>query len=118
MAMDKINGSPLLRQGILDRFRGAERGAGQTGTGPGSVADPTLGTTADKADISDAARRLIDLRQAVDVGRRALADLPDVRPEKVAAARERLATGFYNSVEVRDAVAERVAGVVAGIDSL
>lgn len=118
MAMDKINGSPLLRQGMLDRFRGAERGAGQTGTGPGAVADPTLGTTADKADISDAARRLVDLRQAVDTGRRALADLPDVRPEKVAAARERLVTGFYHSVEVRDAVAERVAGVVAGIENL
>ncbi len=118
MAMDKINGSPLLRQGILDRFRGAERGAGQAGTNPGAVTDPSTGPTADKADISDAARRLIDLRQAVDAGRRALAELPDVRPEKVAAARERLATGFYNSVEVRDAVAERVAGVIAGIDGL
>ena len=118
MAMEKINGSPLLRQGILDRFRGAERGANQAGADPGSIADPNLGSTADKADISDAARRLIDLRQAVDVGRRALADLPDVRPEKVAAARERLATGFYNSVEVREAIAERVAGVVAGLDNL
>lgn len=118
MAMDKINGSPLLRQGILDRFRGAERGAGQAGTNPGGATDPSTAPTADKADISDAARRLIDLRQAVDTGRRALAELPDVRPEKVAAARERLATGFYNAVEVRDAVAERLAGVVAGIDNL
>jgi hypothetical protein len=44
--------------------------------------------------------------------------LPDVRPEKVAAARERLATGFYHSVEVRQAVAERVAGVVNSLDNL
>lgn len=118
MAMDKINGSPLLRQGLLDRFRGAERGQAQ----PGATETPAQGTnpavTADKADISDAARKLVDLRQAVDAGRAALAQLPDVRPEKVAAARERLATGFYHSVEVRQAVAERVGGVINSLDNL
>jgi hypothetical protein len=118
MAMDKINGSPLLRQGILDRFRGAERGGGASGTGAGAAGEATVAATADKADISEAARRLVDLRQAVETGRNALAALPDVRPEKVAAARERLATGFYQSVEVRQAVAERVAGVVSSLDNL
>lgn len=118
MAMDKINGSPLLRQGLLDRFRGAERGGSQ----PGSTETPAQGAntaaTADKASISDAARRLVDLKAAVDAGRAALAQVPDVRPEKVAAARERLATGFYHSVEVRQAVAERVGGVISSLDNL
>jgi hypothetical protein len=118
MAMDKINGSPVLRQGLVDRFRGTERGSAGPGTNSGATAEGTTAATTDKADISEAARRLVDLKQAVDVGRNALAALPDVRPEKVAAARERLATGFYHSVEVRQAVAERVAGVVNSLDNL
>lgn len=118
MAMEKINGSPLLHQGLLDRFRGAERGGTGPDTNSGATAEGTTGATADKAVISEAARRLVDLKQAVDVGRNAMAALPDVRPEKVAAARERMATGFYHSVEVRQAVAERVAGVIQTIDAL
>lgn len=118
MAMDKINGSPIPRQDLLDRFRGIERGGTGNGSGSGAAGDVANAPTVDKADISDAARRLVDLRQAVDVGRNALAALPDVRPEKVSAARERLATGFYHSVEVRQAVAKRVAGVMDGLDSL
>lgn len=116
MAMDKINGSPLLRQGLLDRFRGTERGAAQPGS-PES-ADQLTRKSGDKADISDAARRLVGLKAAVDAGRAALAQVPDVRPEKVAAARERLATGFYQSAGVRETVAERVGGVLEGLDKL
>ena len=118
MAMDKINGSPLLRQSILDRFRGADRGGSGAEIVPGAGGEVGAGPTADKADISEAARRLVDLRAAVDAGRDAVAALPDVRPEKVAAARERLATGFYHSVEVRQVVAERLAGVVSGLENL
>lgn len=118
MAMDKINGSPLLRQGLLDRFRGAERQGTQAG-GPDPSAQGANGSKpADTANISDAARRLVDLKAAVDAGRAALSQLPDVRPEKVTAARERLATGFYHSVEVREAVAERVGGVINSLDNL
>ncbi|MBK8166119.1 MAG: flagellar biosynthesis anti-sigma factor FlgM [bacterium] len=116
MAMDKINGSPLLRQGLLDRFRGSERGSTHLGA-PDSTNQPAK-KPADKADISDAAHRLVDLRAAVEAGRAALAQVPDVRPEKVAAARERLATGFYQSAEVRQAVAERVGSVIESLDSL
>jgi hypothetical protein len=118
MAMDKINGSPLLRQSILDRFRGTERSGSGAAASGGAAADGIAGATTDKAEISDAAHRLVDLKQAVDVGRRAVAALPDPRPEMVAAARERLATGFYHSVEVRQTVADRVAGVINSLDNL
>lgn len=118
MAMDKINGSPLLRQGLLDRFRGAERGNAQPGTADTASQGANASATADKASISEAARRLVDLKAAVDAGRAAIAQEPDVRPEKVAAARERLATGFYHSVEVRQALAERVGGVLNSLDNL
>ena len=118
MAMERINGTPHFRQGILDRFRGSEARSGTPGQDAGASAGGAPTGGADKADISDAARRLVDLRRAVDTGRAALAALPDVRPEKVAAARERLATGFYQTIAVREAVADRVAGVVEGLDAL
>ena len=118
MAMDKINGSPLLRQSAVDLFRSTERGGSGAESSAGVAGSAASGANADKADISAAARRLVDLKQAVDAGRQALAAIPDVRPDKVAAARERLATGFYHSVEVRQAVAERVAGVISNLDNL
>lgn len=119
MAMDKINGSPLPRQGLLERFRGTGKSTNLPVDGGVAAADkPKSGAAGDRAEISDAARRLVDLRQAVDTGRAALALLPDPRPEKVAAARERLATGFYQSAEVRQTVAGRVAGVLEGLDQL
>lgn len=118
MAMERINGSPLTRQGILERFRGSETRSGTPGQDAGASAGGAQAGGTDKADISDAARRLVDLRRAVDAGRAALAALPDVRPEKVAAARERLANGFYQTEAVRESVADRVAGVVQGLDAL
>ncbi|MBM4132013.1 hypothetical protein FJ250_13465 [bacterium] len=118
MAMDKINGAPLLRQGLLDRFRNADRSGAQPGAADPAGQPAVAPTAADKAEISDAARRLVDLKAAVDVGRAALAELPDVRPEKVAAARERLATGFYHSAEVRQTVAGRLGGILENLGKL
>jgi hypothetical protein len=117
MGMDKINGSPLQSRSLMDRLRGTARDeAKPTGTTPHG--DLPAAATADKADISDAARRLVDLKNVVDAGRDAIAQLPDVRPEKVTAARERLASGFYNALEVRQVVAGRLGGVFDGIEKL
>lgn len=118
MAMERINGTPMFRQGILERFRSSDARTGTPGQDATNSAGGPAAGGADKADISDAARRLVDLRRAVDTGRAALASLPDVRPEKVAAARERLASGFYQSDAVRETIADRVAGVVKGLDTL
>lgn len=118
MAMDKINGSPLSRQNAVDLFRGTERGTAGGGARATGAGESPAGASGDRAQISEAARRLVDLKQAVDAGREALAALPDTRPEKVAAARERLATGFYHSVEVRGAVAGRLVGVLDDLDNL
>lgn len=63
----------------------------------------------DKAEISDRAHEILDLRAAVDAGRDVLLSIPEVREDRVAEVRARLAQGFYNSGEVRDKVAGRVA---------
>ncbi len=66
----------------------------------------------DHADISDNARKLVDLKKAVDTGRAALELLPEVREDKVAQVKDRLASGFYQSAEVRDNVAARLTSLV------
>ncbi len=120
MAMDKINGSPLLRQGALDNSRQNERvdadksAAAQAGVAP-AVNDPARGDT---AEISATAHRLMELRQAVEVGRDAMTALPEIREDKVAAARARLEAGHYDSQAVRDKVADGIAGVIRGMESL
>lgn len=121
MAMDKINGSPLIRPGGLDQFLGTARSekdgkagvAGAGGSQPAREAKP-----ADTMEISDAAHRLVDLRQAVDTGRDAIQALPEVRQEKVEEARKRLEQGFYHSQAVLDKVAERLGSVFSSMDEL
>ena len=118
MAMDRINGSPLIRQSQIDRFQGSERPrADQIGAETGGAA-AAGGAEVDRVEISDTARKLVDLRQAVMAGRSALGSLPDVREDRVAEVRERLSVGYYQSAEVVNKVAEKVAGVFGAMDEL
>jgi len=73
---------------------------------------------ADQAEISPAARRLEDLKSAVDAGRAQLAREPEVREDRVALARERLQSGFYQSSVVRERVADGLMRVMFGNDIL
>jgi anti-sigma28 factor (negative regulator of flagellin synthesis) len=63
----------------------------------------------DKAEISTEAHELADLRQMVDAGRGAIGEMPEVRTELVAQARQRIDDGFYRSAEVQEKVAGRLA---------
>ena len=121
MAMDKINGSPLPQQGILGNTRQNERvgnGSRNDGGVTGAPAPASQPLGGDTAQISDSAHRLMELRLAVDTGRAALELLPEIREEKVAQARERLNSGFYESAAVRDKVAGDIGGVIASMDNL
>lgn len=121
MVMDRINGFTNLSKGLLERFQGAdrtdsqdeERSADVSASGRERRAVPT-----DTADISAKAHRLIALRHAVDSGRQALEGLPEVRQDRVDRARERLNRGFYNSVEVRTRVAERLDDLTRKLEDL
>lgn len=121
MAMDRINGSPLLRQSVLDSNRQSDR-VGKDGQPADVLADlapaASKPVSGDTAEISATAHRLMELRQAVDRGRVALSGLPDIREDKVAAARERLKSDYYQSRAVRDQVAEGVASVLQGLEEL
>ncbi len=111
MVMDRINGFPNLNKDLLDRFQGAGRADAPDGEHTANVGAPGQERRAaptDTADISPKAHRLIALRNAIDYGRQALEGLPEVRQDRMAQVRERLHRGFYNSVEVRALVAERL----------
>ncbi|MCB1183254.1 hypothetical protein KDM41_07460 [bacterium] len=121
MAMDKVNGSPLLRQGLLEQSRQQEKVDGQKRARQQSGADVPVETPprgGDTAEISAAALRMMDLRLAVDAGREALGQLEEIRADKVALARERLHNGYYRTDEVRERVAEGLAGLFGGTNLL
>lgn len=120
MSMDKINGSPLHRPGMLDRFAVSNNKEEETGNSAPVVSGegrPNPAPT-DRAEISDTAHQLIDLRAAVDVGRAALQDAPDVREERVALAKKRLEEGYYNSQVVQDRLSGILGNVLNKLDEI
>ncbi len=56
---------------------------------------------AERTRVSDLARRIAEARRAAE-------SIPDVRAERVARARERLASGHYDRAEVADVVARKL----------
>jgi len=121
MVMDRINSFSNLSKGLLERFQDTGRADSPDQDHPVDVITPgqdRRAAPADKADISAKAHRLIALRHAVDSGRQALDALPEVRQDRVAQARDRLNRGFYNSIEVRTRVAERLDNVARKLEDL
>ena len=118
MSMDKINGSPLHRPGILDRFQVSKKDDEGTENGAKVSDSRAQSVPADKAEISDTAHQLMDLRAAVDVGRAALAETPDVREERVMEAKKRMEQGYYNSQVVQDKLAGILGNVLNKLDEI
>lgn len=120
MAMDRIQGSSLAPHGALNnlsRSGKADESGRDEATSAALDRDSVAAAKAgDTAEISDAGKHLVDLKQAVEVGKVALAALPDVREDRVSEARERLSEGFYHSAAVRDQVAEKLVGVLGALE--
>ncbi len=123
--MDKITGSPILHQGLLESNRQREQietdKTRETRLGvvdDDKKAKSLAPASGDTAQISATAHRLMALRQAVEAGRTALAMMPETRAEKVAQARERLENGFYDSDSVREKTAAGVEETLRGLDKL
>lgn len=120
MAMPKIDPSfqPQARPGHVGHPKGYGPKAGEgwnTQATPGGQITPPA---ADRADISNHARDLVDLRAAVDAGRAELARTADVRPDRLDQVRQRLASGYYQSTEVRQQVAGKLMKVLEEMDRL
>lgn len=120
MAMNRIGRPPIAQPNVLERFRNSggkrevESGHDNQPATPGNLA----GYVGDRVEISDRARKLADMKQALVAGRRALAEVPDVRQDRIAQARTRLHTGYYHSEDVRKETAARLGSVLRKLEEL
>jgi hypothetical protein len=125
MVMDRIGGFSNVSKAFLDKFQGSDR-TDATGKKRASVNDLHVAADGadqrsiplDKAEISQKAHQLNALRMAVESGREALDQVPDVRQDRVAEVRARLNRGYYNSVEVRAQVAAKLNAVARTLEDL
>ena len=113
MTVNKLDTSGLNPSQLADPYNVARQRPRELSTASDQPKGPMPPpSTSDHAEISDKGREMVDLKQAVDTGRAALEREPDVRADRVAQVKERLASGFYQSAEVRDRVAGRISSPV------
>lgn len=121
MTTHRIDQADLLRGGALGPFQETGRKVRPEADAAPVAHGEALDRSAvgqDRAEISEAARRLMEIAGALEVGKEAVRALPDVRSEKVAEAMRHLEQGFHQSAEVRNEVAEGVSRVVEGMEEL
>ncbi len=70
----------------------------------------------DQAQISSQAHRMAALRETLDVARAAVAEADEVRADRVELAKQRVASGYYESPLVRDQVAARLLDTLVAND--
>ena len=120
MTLNRIDHSNLISQAGVERFKEAARRhqTNPQGDGRSTTSEAVRPELQDRAEISETARRLMEIRQTGDWGRDAMEALPDVRDNKLAEARERLAKGYYNSVEVTNDMAAKLKKTFSAMDEL
>jgi hypothetical protein len=109
MTVNNVDHSHQTPSPRVDSYAATGRGRNGIFAGPKDLGNegPQPPTT-DRASISEDAHRLAALRRVVDAGRAALAGDEAPRAARLVQVRERLASGFYHSAEVRDQVAEKI----------
>ena len=113
MTMNKLDNSGLNPSHLADPYNVTRQRPQELSTASSQPKGPMPPpSTSDHAEISVKGREMVDLKQAVDTGRAALDREPEIRADRVAEVRERLASGFYQSAEVRDRVAGRISSLV------
>ncbi len=117
MAMRNVDNAASLRLSLLQRFAKTGTTRQEAGGVEGRRGGKPAGA-GDQLALSEAARRMDSLEQALAAGRRALADVPDVRADRIEAARARLQAGEYKSDAVKRDVAARLGAVIKRLDSL
>jgi hypothetical protein len=122
MSANKIDRSLLTDPRALAQFQQTR----QTEAGDGTVRKPegtkqdeqTIIPDGERLEISTSAHKLAQMRELLDAGRARLTEEEPVRREKIEVVKRRLQSGVYASTEVRDQVADRLAGLMRGLDTL
>ncbi len=118
MAMKEI-GRPALPEQALQGYRnqGPARSHDKAAAaGQGKAAQST--NQPDRLELSPQARQLEQRQSVMEQARRALDQEPEVRADRVAAARRHLAEGRHHSSEVQQELAARLGKVLKQLDDL
>ena len=67
------------------------------------------GTSPDRTDLSSSGQRLSETKAQVDIIASQLDTHPEIRPEKVAEAKQKINDGYYNTPEFVDKLADKLA---------
>jgi hypothetical protein len=62
----------------------------------------------DKTELSIKGRRLNETKTQIEIIASKLSNEPDIRPEKISEAREKIKSGFYDSPEFMDKLASKL----------
>lgn len=116
MALKPINPAHVGKP-LADRYQTSGPSPQPAPAGPKNLAThQPPPSTGDQAEISSAAHKMVDLRHILEAARREIEHAPDVRADRVAMAKQRIASGFYQSATVRDQVASRLDHVILEAD--
>ena len=126
MAMERVDGSGTHQPRPLDGFsrsgevaRGRDSARADRTGAPGAPGGPEIAPeTADRAEISDNARKMADLKSTLEESRMAYDRSPEIRRDRVEEVKSRLASGYYESVQVKETLAARLGAVVRKMDDL
>lgn len=72
-------------------------------------AKPKAGSSPDRTDLSSNGQRLSETRAQVDIIASQFNTQPEIRPEKVAEAKQKISEGYYNTPEFVDKLADKLA---------
>jgi flagellar biosynthesis anti-sigma factor FlgM len=67
------------------------------------------GSSPDLMDLSSSGQRLSETSAQVDIIASQLGTQPEIRPEKVAEAKQKISEGYYNTPEFIDKLADKLA---------
>lgn len=62
----------------------------------------------DRSDFSSAGQRLSETKGQADVVAAQMKNAPDIRPEKIAEVKRKIAEGFYDSEDLKDKLADKL----------
>ena len=119
MAMNKINAPQLVQPHYLDKFAksdGRNTAASNQHSSPAAPGQTARGS--EQVQISEQAHKLAQMERTLESGRAALARVDDLREDRIAEARQRLSSGYYDSLEVRSRIAGRLDQVFEAMDAL
>lgn len=120
MGANKIERPLVTDPRILARFQQTQRG--EADAEARKLAEAKTGDvrrpTGEKLEISSSAHRVADMRSLVEAGRTRIEAEPEVRADRVAAARRRLEAGVYTTAEARQRTAEQLSPVLQDLSRL